>query len=231
MRFLTLSLLSLAACESYALYLGEPPKLQGLHLRTEQHATECSDTTEPTVWYLYPEVEGKVAFVSQEPDTGICRTPSFLTKRQRQLTQNIFNKICKREITGKKVTRGITRDIQVPVDGAIQSVPMPGGGRVEMQADSVEHELENGETRNELAVTVRNRSQCPLRLEWLTNLRLFNVRRGDPGNNLAPRELDATPLRQWQDNPNGCEIGGLQPTDHVAIAVRLIITAFTGYSC
>lgn len=159
--------------------------------------------------------------------TTTCRTPS-LVKRQRQTLENVFNLICKREIDGKKLTKVRHVDVMVPVGGSAQSVATPGDGRVELHADEYEHNFGNGDERRELSITVVNRSQCPLYIEWLTRLRLFPRRRGDPGNELAPRSLDATPRRNWVEGANACEIDDLEPSPHVALAVRLIITAF-GY--
>lgn len=229
MNLFTFFLLSSKLVKTYAIPLLENNQYESLQPRADTILAECSVKTDTAVWYGNQEYEMMAAFSLEEavPITSQCRESSLL-KRQHQLQGNKFNMTCKPEMQSKKTYKVTHVDVMVPVNGQIQSVATPGGGKVEMQADNYEDRDNSGRTTDLLRVTVRNRSQCPIRLEWLTHVRIFSNRRNDPDNMLAARSLDPTPLREWTTNPNGCELSNLERVAQVAIAVRLIITAF-GY--
>ncbi|CAK1363179.1 hypothetical protein CB0940_04710 [Cercospora beticola] len=162
-----------------------------------------------------------------------CLKPQLLSTRAlaKNPGKNIFNKICQREITGRSQVRNHVVDVAVPINGNVQSINTPGdSGRVELHADTYtvvdpgDPELQ----REEMSFYIVNRSQCPIGIEFSTELRYVSNRRNDPNNMVANRDIPATPRRNWFQGANNCEIDGIQVVTNVAIAVRLIIEAF-GY--
>lgn len=229
MDFYSFALLLLLIGETHGLNIRETYQQQGLESRTLDQVTQCSGKTDTAIWHTNPDLKrDDLALEMPTTITTTCRNRS-LSKRLGPPNRNVFNAICKRELDGKKMTRVRSIDVRVPVNGDVRSVATPGGGSVELFAEQdLEHVGPPGAPvlRDALRVTVINRSQCPIYIEWLTRLRIFSPRTGHPGDVLEARSLDPTPRRDWMSSANECEIGGLEPTSQVAIAVRLLVTAF-----
>lgn len=213
---------------------GEVSGLYAREASPKNHATQCSETTETLFW----QTARGPSMTSDVDDPGIpvtvtraCRDRSLLKRQWPPKKVNIFNAICQRERTGRRMTRTHTVDVTVPINNERYTrVPTPNGGHILIWADQ-EDQFFNGEAdsqlREELEVIVMNRSPCDVSIEWPHRLREFPPHGFGEGPLLEPRSLEAVPRYAWRRAPNICDIRGLMPVhDTVAIAVRLLITAF-----
>lgn len=208
------------------------------HLLLAPRFDESECKRDVAVWHLRPGAEDIIKAARSNDDSTVrtallsCPKSQPVTARDpdKQPGKNIFNRICQREITGQR-PRAHVVDLTVPIDGNVQSINTPGqSGRVELHADtySVQDPSDPERRTQEMSFYIVNRSQCPIGIEFSTELRYVSNRRNDPNNMVANRDIPATPRRNWFQGANNCEIDGIQLIAQTVIAVRLIIEAF-GY--
>ncbi|PPJ57494.1 hypothetical protein CBER1_09932 [Cercospora berteroae] len=188
------------------------------------------------VWHLRPG-DGETIEAARSNDAIPKRTTSLSCPRSQLLKTrelasadgNVFNAVCRRQINGKKPRAQVVK-LDVPINGNVQSINTPGtSGRVEMHADSYwVQDPNNPELREEeMAFHIVNRRRCPIAIEFDPPLRLVSNRRNDPGNSVAHVELQATPEERWHQGAFQCEVSDVQRIAQLAIAVRLVIEAFS----
>lgn len=219
----------------------------GLYIREaspKDQTTQCSASTETETLFWHtdadPTIKNDVALDIPVTITRTCRKRS-LVKRQRQPKgKNVFNAICQRELTGRRLTRR-TVDLEIRINDSHETrVPTPDGGEIIVFADQTWQYYnvpEDLDQREELNVMVVNDSRCRVLVEWLTRLRVWpdhGFAMGQEftaGEQLEPRALEPTQPSEWsRAHPNQCDIVGLMPIHHaVSIAVRLIIEAFVSH--
>lgn len=237
-------LLLLLLGEAHGLYVREAlPRVQATP--SSLHQAQCVETTENLAWRMEPDPANPNDDVVLEIPitvTRSCRNPEehrALRKRQRQPNgRNVFNSVCQREITGRRMTTTRTVDVYVRINPAeVVSVPTPDGGRVSVWAYQNETFYDPSlppsewERREELEVTVINRSGCPVWVEWLTRLYVNPRMRAGPAELVQPRALEPTSRDDWDHDPSACDLTNLMPLQGaIVVGVRLLITAF-GNAC
>lgn len=231
MGFYSFSLLLLFLGRTYGVYLREAAP--------RDQATQCSGLpeTENLSWHTDPDpaIMNDVAHEIPITVTRTCRDRPLLKKRQgKRKGKNIFNTICQREITGKNFKRQRTVDVRVGIgDGIATTVPTPDGGQIQLWAEQelTPYNDYDDREREELQITILNRSACNIWIEWLTSLQLWPEFVYQTPERLEPRALGATPKYYWIRAPHTCDIESLMPI-HVAtsVGIRLLIEAFGSHA-
>lgn len=226
MGFYSFSLLLFLLGETCGLYVREASP--------RDQAAQCSETTETLFWQRIttpdPAITNDVALEIPTTVTRTCRDRSLL-KRQpppsNSRGRNVFNAVCHREITGQRLTETHTLDLEIDLDGRSTVVLTPDGGRVEISAEQESNYYNlppDNRQREELQITIINRSTCPVWIEWISRLRIYPEHSFMEGPRLEPRGLEPTPRHEWETEPNECYLASLMPIqDVLTVAIRLLI--------
>ncbi|KAF2766816.1 hypothetical protein EJ03DRAFT_329711 [Teratosphaeria nubilosa] len=133
--------------------------------------------------------------------------------------RNMFLDVCNRQISGRSISHF---DVYVPLNDYQVSVATPSGGSISFFARLAGAGAE---------ITAINQQECPIRLDWVTDLRVVTQRRGVPPPPLPPVQMQGTPRREWQTTRcRGCLLSDIiLPNGYNVlsyITIRIILQAY-----